>query len=195
MDNLSLLGYQIFVFCPEGVDSINHLLDKFNLTVAKTVLVGDVIGYSSLSAGLPTGSARLEAELLASCLECWEALLGPARQIHMDRGTHSGTKIGGAAVEVSILLTQHEVLARLSFDRVLHSLDTSGEPLEDSLHVSTLLHGDDSQLILLVNPNQEAFFPCCERFLCPRASLSPCQLLGGSCLQRQKGSDHPQAVV
>jgi hypothetical protein len=88
-----------------------------------------------------------------SYLECWEALLGPARQIHMDRGTHSGTKIGGAAVEVSILLTQHEVLARLSFDRVLHSLDTSGEPLEDSLHISTLLHGDDSQLILLVNPN------------------------------------------
>ena len=39
-------------------------------------------------------------------------------------------------------------------NRVLHSFDAPGEPLENALHVSALLHGDDPQLVLLVDPDQ-----------------------------------------
>merc|ERR1719278_2343518 len=75
----------------------------------------------------------------------------------MDRGTHTSTKICRAAVKISVLLTQLKVLAGLSLDRVLNSLDAPGKPLKHSLHVPTLLHGNDSQLILLVHPDQECF--------------------------------------
>lgn len=34
-------------------------------------------------------------------------------------------------------------------------LQASAEPLKDSLHVSSLLHRDDSCVILLIDPNQE----------------------------------------
>lgn len=36
-------------------------------------------------------------------------------------------------------------------------LEASAEPLEDSLHVPSLLHGDDPGVILLINPNQKCF--------------------------------------
>ena len=107
---LGTLGHELLVLLPEGVDPINHLLDELNLnvdneykqcnvqmshlSVAEPVLVGDVIGDSSLTAGLSPGASGLEAELLASkeeknkpvlykCtlspgLEGGQALLGPA---------------------------------------------------------------------------------------------------------------------
>lgn len=34
-------------------------------------------------------------------------------------------------------------------------LETAAESLEHSLHVATLLHGDDSGVIFLINPDQE----------------------------------------
>ena len=44
----------------------NAMLRKTHLGVAEPVLVRDVIGDSSLAAGLAPGASRLEAELLAS---------------------------------------------------------------------------------------------------------------------------------
>ena len=82
--SLGTLGHELLVLLPEGVDSINHLLDELNLDtnnenkqcqcnvkishlgVAEPVLVGDVIGDPGLAAGLAPGASRLEAELLAS---------------------------------------------------------------------------------------------------------------------------------
>ena len=37
----------------------------------------------------------------------------------------------------------------------LDSLDAAGQPLEDPLDVAALLHGDDAELVLLVDPHQE----------------------------------------
>ena len=54
----------------------------------------------------------------------------------------------------------------------LDSLDASGKPLEDSLDVTSALHGDDTQLILLVHPHKEGFFCVVE----DAASLGPVAL-------------------
>ena len=40
---------------------------------------------------------------------------------------------------------------------LLDSLSGSGESLEDGSDVSTLLHGDDTELILLIDPDEESF--------------------------------------
>ena len=42
----SVLCLKGLVLLPEGVDSINHLLDELDLAVAQTVLVGDIVGHT-----------------------------------------------------------------------------------------------------------------------------------------------------
>jgi len=140
---------------PEGVDGVNHDLDQLHLGVAKTVLVGNVISASSLATGLSTGSTGLNIEFLTASLQFVNGLLCPSGKIDVDRGTHTSSKIGGAGVDVSVLLGEGKVLAALSLDRVSDSLDSTGKTREDSLDISSLLHGDDSHLVLLVDPEKE----------------------------------------
>merc|ERR1712112_767932 len=75
----------------------------------------------------------------------------------MDRGSHSGAKISWADVDVTVSLVEHEVMTRLLLNGILHSLDTSGKTIKYLLDVASLLHGDDSKLILLIDPGQEGF--------------------------------------
>merc|ERR1719431_2554627 len=145
----------LLVLLPQGVHTINHLLDELDLGVSKPVLVGDVIGVSSLATRLSTGSTGLQVELLATSLQLVDAVLGPARQVNVDRGPHASTKIGGAGVDVAVLLIETEVLASLSLNGVLDGLDTLGQSAEHFPDISSLLHGDDTELILLVDPDEE----------------------------------------
>jgi len=151
----AVLLLQFEVLLVQGVDTVNHGLDKLDLGVSQSVLVGDVIGVSGLAARLAAGATGLDSELLAPLLQGWETLLGPAGQVDVDGGPHAGAQVGWAGVDVAELLRQLEVLARLGLDAVADSLDATGEPLEDTLDVTALLHGDDPGLILLIDPDQE----------------------------------------
>ena len=42
----SVLLLQFKILLPEGVDTINHGLDELDLRVAKTMLVGNVVGVA-----------------------------------------------------------------------------------------------------------------------------------------------------
>jgi len=148
-----LLEFQVFLV--QSVDTVNHGLDKLDLGVSQSVLVGDVISVSGLATRFTTGATGLDSEFLAPLLQSWETLLGPSGEVNVDRGPHASTQVGGAGVDVAELLRQLEVLARLSLDTVLDSLDATGQPLEDTLDITALLHGDDTSLILLIDPDQE----------------------------------------
>merc|ERR1719249_260796 len=145
----------LLVLLPQGVDAINHLLDELNLGVSKPVLVGDIVGEASLATRLSTSATGLQVKLLATSLQLVNTVLGPARQVNVDRGPHTSAKVGGAGVDVAVLLIKTEVLSRLSLNRVLDSLDALGQPAEHFPNVSSLLHGDDAELILLVDPDEE----------------------------------------
>merc|ERR1719433_1602747 len=108
------------------------------------MLVGDVIGVASLAAGLSLGATGLDSKLLAPGLELVHGLGGPAGEVHMDGGPHSSSQVGGAGVDVSVLLGAGVVLASLNLDGLSDSLDTA-----------SLLHGDDAGLVLLVDPHEE----------------------------------------
>merc|ERR1719320_679400 len=110
---------------------------------------------SSLTTALSPSSTGLQVKLFTSLLQLVNTVLGPSRQVNMDRGSHTSSKIGGAGMNVSILGIKAEVLSRILLDTVSNSLDTSGQPLKDSLDISSLLHRDDSELILLINPDKE----------------------------------------
>ena len=58
-------------------------------------------------------------------------------------------------MQVSVLGVQKEFLARLSLDRFSNSVDSPCKPLKDSLDITSLLHGDNSELIFLIDPDQE----------------------------------------
>ena len=168
-----MLLLQSLVLLPEGVDTVNHGLDKSNLGVSQPVLVGHVVGAACGVSGLQqfreedskkltieatrlsTGSTGLDGELLAPLLQGVKTFLGVSGQVNHDGCPHAGAKVGGAGVDVAELLGEGEVLARLSLDRVSDSLDATSKTREDSLDVATLLHGDDPHLVLLVHPQQE----------------------------------------
>ena len=152
----SSTGLQLLVLFPELVNTINHFLDEFNLRVSQPVLVGDVISVTSLTTRFSTSSTRLQMKLFTSGLQLLNTVLGPSRQVNMDRGPHASSKVGRTRVNVSIFGIQTEVLSGLLLDRVTNSLDAPSQSLKDSLDISTLLHGDDSELILFVDPDQES---------------------------------------
>ena len=58
-------------------------------------------------------------------LESRQTLFGVAWKVHVDRGPHASAQVGGAGVDVAELLGQLEVLARLSLNTVLDSLDAT----------------------------------------------------------------------
>jgi len=121
------------------------------------MLVGDIIGVSSLAARLPTSSTGLEVKLLTTPLESIKANLCPARKVNMNRCSHTSTKICWARVDITILFVKHEVFSRFFLDRFLNSFDSSGKSLEDTLNITSLLHGNDTKLIFLIDPGKEGF--------------------------------------
>merc|ERR1739848_987039 len=151
----AVLLLQLNVLLPEGVDGVNHDLDQLDLGVSQPVLVGDVVGVASLTTGLSPGPAGLDCQLFSASLQFVNPFLGQSRQVDVDGGPHAGAEVGGAGVDVSVLLGQSVLLAGLGLDGLLDSGDTTGQPGEDTLDVSALLHGDDAGLVLLVDPQQE----------------------------------------
>merc|ERR1719232_547864 len=103
------------------------------------MLLGDVISVSSLATRFSAGSTGLDSELLASGLELVNSLLCVAGEVNVDGGSHASTKIGGTGVDVSVLLGQSVVLARLGLDAISDGLDTTDEASEDSLDIASLL--------------------------------------------------------
>jgi len=155
LHTMLLLQFQILL--PKGIDTINHGLDKLNLRVSKTVLVGNVVGVSSLAARFTTGTTGLETHTVAPSLQSVNGVLGPSGKVNVDGGTHASAQVGGAGVDVAELGGEQEVLATLGLDGVTDSGDAPGETLEDTLDITALLHGDDAELILLVDPDKEGF--------------------------------------
>ena len=110
---------------------------------------------TSLAARLSLGATGLNLELLAPGLELVHGLGSPSGEVHVDGGPHASAQVGGAGVDVSVLLGAGIVLASLSLDGFSDSLDAAGKTGEDTLDISSLLHGDDAGLVLLVDPHEE----------------------------------------
>merc|ERR1719356_550363 len=155
LERNAILCLESLVLFPQSVDSVNHLLDQLYLRVPKSVFVGDVISMSSLATRFSSGTSGLKMKLLTPGLELINTMLSPSREINMDRCSHASTKIGGAGMNVTILLIQAEALARFLHDRVSNSLDTLGKSLKDTLDITTILHRDDSQLVFFIDPDEE----------------------------------------
>jgi len=119
------------------------------------VLVGNVISAASLATGLSACATWLHAQLLAAFLEGIHTFGSPSGQIDVHRGSHACSQVGGAGVQISKLGAQLESFVGLGFDTVTNRFDSEGKTIENFTDVSSFLHGDDSELILLIDPGQE----------------------------------------
>ena len=149
-----LLELQVFFI--NHVNTINHALDQFDLRISQTMLVRNVICNTSLATRFTTGSTGLETHAVASGLQSINGVLGPSGEVDVDGCTHTSSQVGWARVDITEFGGDLEVLARFSLDGISDSLDTPGETLENTLDITTLLHGDDTELILLIDPDQES---------------------------------------
>jgi len=132
-----------------SLNTVVHVLDEVLLGAAESSSVGDVVGGVNSFGVLSVDTADLHVEFLGDGLE-GSHVLGELGELDVDGGTEGGSEVGGAGGDV----TEMVVVSELG-----DGLDVSGgtgKSLEDGTDVSTLLHRDDSELILLVNPDEES---------------------------------------
>ena len=132
-----------------SLDTVVHVLDELDLTTAETTPVGDVEDTIAGVGVLAVLATDLHVVLVGDALEA-RPVLHEVGELDVDGGAHGGTEVGGARGDVTKVI----VVGELG-----HGLDvgsSSGETGEDGTDVGTRLHGDDTELILLVNPDEES---------------------------------------
>ena len=131
-----------------GLDTIVHILNKVLLRATESTAVRDIEDAIAGIGVLTAGSTDLDVVLSSDCLELLHAgtELG---KVDVDGGTEGGTKVGWAGSDV----TQVVVVGETGVS--LNDAGGSGESLEDGADVSSRLHGDNTELILFVDPDEE----------------------------------------
>ncbi|KAF3847380.1 hypothetical protein F7725_020408 [Dissostichus mawsoni] len=155
IDSLSLL--QLLLHLNHQLDTINHHLHLGHLGGAQTVSVGDV-EHTTHGGCVHTTCGRRRKRNEASTQSGQDLLelsvCAELGQLDVHSTAQAGSQVGGAGQDVAQMLVPHEAMVVLLEDP-LNLTSTNAEASEDLLHVAALLHGDDTQMILLVHPDQE----------------------------------------
>ena len=140
---------EFLLSCDHGLDAVVHVLGELDLVAAESAQVGDVedaiVGLSVLA----VSATDLDVVLVCDGFELF-LLLAELGQLDVNGGAHAGSQVGGAGGDVTKMLVVGESSFRLDLG------GGDGESLEDLADVGALLHGDDTELILLVHPDKES---------------------------------------
>ena len=98
---------------------------------------------------LTVGTTDLNVVLVGDGLEL-VGFLGKLGQLDVNGGAHASSEVGGAGSDVAEMLVVGELGLLLNLG------SSDGESLEDLTDVGALLHGDDTELVLLVDPDEES---------------------------------------
>jgi len=137
----------------EEANTVADELQELDLGVSNTISVGDVVGAVGGGGVDTTGSALLETEELENLVELL-LVLAHGGELDVDAGAEAGSEVGWAGQDVSEMLVPHVGVSTL-LHQGLDLGKTVAETLEDSPDVATLLHSNDAEMILLVDPDQE----------------------------------------
>jgi len=94
-------------------------------------------------------TSDLDVVFVSDALELLH-ILGELGKFDVNGSSEGGTEVGGAGGDVT------EVFIMGELGNLLDGLGGTGESVENSTDVSTVLHGDDSELILLIDPDEES---------------------------------------
>lgn len=132
----------------ECLDSVDHVLDEFFFGLAKSSLIGNVkysvVGLSVLS----VNASDLDFVLVSNRVE--GSLVGHQfGQLYVNGTSHGRSKVRWARGNVTEVIVVCEFYNRFDVFRC------SAKSLEYSPDVSAWLHGNNSKLILFVDPHEE----------------------------------------
>ena len=94
-------------------------------------------------------ATNLHVVLIGDGLEAWP-ITHEVGQVDVDGCAKSGSQVRRARSDIANVFVVEEL------GLLLDSSGCAGESLEDSADVGTLLHGDDTELILFVDPDEES---------------------------------------
>lgn len=117
---------------------------------AESSSVGDIINSVIGLRVLTVDTSNLDEVFIGNLLVL-SLLLSELWKADMDGSSEGGTEIGWARGDVTEMLIMRE------FADSLDMSSGSAESVEDLEDTSSLLHGDDSELILLIAPDVERF--------------------------------------
>ena len=132
-----------------GLDTVVHVLDKLALGAAESALVRDIEGAIIGLGVLAVDASDLDVELVSDFLELVH-LLGELRELDVDGGAEGGSEVGRARGDIA------EVRVVGELGNLLDGGGSAGKAVEDGMEIGAGLHGDDSELILLIDPHEES---------------------------------------
>jgi hypothetical protein len=132
-----------------GLDTVVHILNEVLLRATKSALVGDIEGAVVGLGVLTVDTSDLHVVLVSDSLEL-SHVLGKLGELDVNGSSEGGSKVSGARGDVA------EVVIMSELGNLFDVSGSAGESVEDGVEVSTILHGDDSELILLIDPDEES---------------------------------------
>jgi len=124
-------------------------LDEFLLGATEAALVGDIVGAVVGLGVLTVDTTDLDVVLVSDSLEGGH-VLGELGELDVDGGAKGGTEVGGAGGDVTEVLVVGELADGLDVG------GGAGKAVEHGVDVGTTLHGDDTELVLLIDPDEES---------------------------------------
>jgi len=137
------------LFIHKGFDTIDHILNQFLFGSSESSSVRDIedtiFGLRVLSVDTSDLNIVLSGDSFESSIvshQFWK--------FDVYGSSQGSTEVGWAGSDVTKMIIVGE------FANSLNMSGTSAESLENGCDVGIILHGDDSQLILLINPDKES---------------------------------------
>ena len=132
------------------MDTIDHVLNESSLGSSESSLVGDIVGSVIRLGVLSVDTSDLDVVLVGDGVEL-VLLLGEFWKLDVDGSSQGGTEVGWARGNVTEMAIVREL------GDLLNGGGSSAESVKDFADTSSFLHGDDSELIFFINPNEESF--------------------------------------
>ena len=139
---------ECFFGLDHGLDTVVHILNEIFLRTAETSLVGDIVGSVGRLRVLTVDTTDLDVVLVSDLLES-VLVLGELWKLDVDGSSEGGSEVGWAGGDVSKMVGVGEL------GDLLDGGGGAGKTSEDLSDVSAWLHGDDSELILFIDPDEE----------------------------------------
>jgi len=133
----------------KGMNSVNHVLHKLLLRSSESPSIRDIKDSIICLGMLTVDTTDLDEVLISDAVELI-FVVHELRQLDMYRSSKGSTKISRARSDVTEMIVLGE------FALLLNGLSSSTESIEDFFDSSSLLHRNNSELILLIDPDEES---------------------------------------
>jgi len=147
---MSILRFvECFLGVNHSLNSVVHVLHEGNFGATESSLVRDVVDVVVSFGVLTVGTADLHVEFVSDRLK-EVFVFAELGKMDVHRGAKSSSEVGGAGSEVSGLAVDGELGNLFNF------FASTGKSGKDLANIGSLLHGDDSELVLLIDPDKES---------------------------------------